>query len=58
MYERNIETLSGIHFCSGKAMRIAYSEAVSVALVNQLAIRMCLIICCLTGTPKFFHVVS
>jgi len=42
--KRNIEALSCNHCCSGKAIRIIYSECVSVALVIQQANRMRLVI--------------
>jgi hypothetical protein len=39
-YKRNIEARSRNHFCREKAIRITYSEYVSVALVIQHAKRM------------------
>jgi hypothetical protein len=38
--QRIIEARSRSHFCRGNAVRITYSECVSVALVVQLAKRM------------------
>jgi hypothetical protein len=38
--QRNIQALSRNHCCSGKAIRITYSECVCVALVFQHAKRM------------------
>jgi hypothetical protein len=40
MHNHNCETRSYRHFYRGKAEGIAYSECVSVALVNQCAMRM------------------
>ena len=40
MYERNIEARSRNHCCRGKAVRVAYSECVSTALVIQHTKRM------------------
>ena len=57
-YERNIEALSG-NSCLGKAMRIKYSECVSVVLVIQHAMRMRhVVICDLSESTLFLHIIS
>jgi hypothetical protein len=57
--ERNTEERSSNHYCSGKAMRITYSECVFVALVIQYAMRMRhIVIRGLSGSTNFFHVFS
>jgi len=56
---RNIETLSWKHFCSGKAIIIAYSECVCVALVIQHVIHMRhSVICGLSDSTIFFDIIS
>jgi hypothetical protein len=60
-YICNIEACSHNYCCHGKAISIAYSECVSVALVIQHAMRMCctiLILCGLSGSTIFFHIIS
>ena len=53
-----------MHLCNdchhGKALSITYSECTSVALVIQHAKRMSyyIVICGLSGSDKFFHVIS
>jgi hypothetical protein len=60
-YKRNIAARSRNQCCHGKAIRITYSECVSVALVTQHAKRMRRIIlssvACLAVTV-FFHIIS
>ena len=47
------------HCCSGKSLRITYSECVSVALVIQQAIRMShVVISGLPGSTTFFQIIS
>jgi hypothetical protein len=56
---RNIEILSCNHCCRLKAISIAYSEYVFVALVIQHARCMHhIIICILPGSTIFFHISS
>jgi len=59
MYTRKIHARSWNNCCSGKAISITYSEHVYVALVNQHAKRMRLIllssVCFFT---IFFHIIS
>jgi len=57
--QRNTETRSCNHCCSGKAISIAYAECVSVALVIQHAMRMRhIVICGLLRSAEFFHMIS
>ena len=44
------------HCCSGKSIRITYSERVSVALVIQHTRRI--VFCGLSGTTIFLHIIS
>jgi len=44
MYKRNTEMRSRNDCCRGKTISVTYSECVSVALVVQHAMVMCLII--------------
>ena len=54
-HKSNIEAHRRNHCCSGKAIGIAYSECVSVALVIQHAMRMRhIVICGLSGCKIFF----
>jgi hypothetical protein len=53
----NIAVRSRNHCCCGKAMSITYSECVSVAVVTQ-AMRMHIVICDLTGSSIFFHIIT
>jgi hypothetical protein len=56
-YKRNIEARSRKHFCRWKAISIAYSECVSVALIMQIAKRIrhiiLIFVTCLS-VPHFF----
>jgi hypothetical protein len=57
--ELNVEAPSRNHFSHGKAISITYFECVSVALVIQH--EMCMrpiAICGLSGSSKFFHIIS
>jgi hypothetical protein len=55
----NVEASSCIHCCRGKAIIFIYSKHVSVALVNQHAMRTRHIaICDLSGSTTFFHIIS
>jgi len=57
--QRNTETRSCNHCCSGKAISIAYSECVSVALVIQHEMRTRhIVICGLLRSAEFFHIIS
>jgi hypothetical protein len=56
-YKHNIETRSRNHFCRGNAISTTHSERVSVALVNQQAMRMrCGMLSCVAcpALPYFF----
>jgi hypothetical protein len=56
---RNIEERSCDRCCSGKDIRITYTECAFVALGFQHAIRMCHIaICGLPDSTIFFHIIS
>ena len=59
-YKRNTEARSRNHSCRGRAICIAYSDCVSVALVIQRAMRMrCVSVRCgLSGSTIFSHVIS
>ena len=55
--ESNIEGPSCNHYCSGKAISIAYSEFVSVALGIQHVMHMRRDSTCgLSGSATFFHI--
>jgi hypothetical protein len=59
--QRNIETRSPNYCCSGNAVNIrpTCSECVSVTLDIQHAMRMrCIVICGLSDSTVFFHVIS
>ena len=59
MYEQsNIEGRSCNHNCCGRAISIAYSECVFVALGIQYAMRMNHIVCDLSGSTEYFHIIS
>jgi hypothetical protein len=52
---RNMEFRSCNHWCCGKAINVAYSESVFVALVIQHAMYMRrIVVCCLPGSTVFF----
>ena len=55
---RNIEARSFNQCNIGKAIRITYSECVSVALNIQHALSMGHVICGLSGCITFFHIIS
>ena len=55
-YKRKNEMRSRKNFCLGKAVRITYSECVSVSLVIHHAMRMSpIVICGLSGSTFFLH---
>jgi hypothetical protein len=57
----NIVARSRNHCHREKAISITYSECLSVAFVNQQAKRMCciiIVICALSGSTLFFHIIS
>jgi hypothetical protein len=60
MYKRKTETLSRTHRCRGKAINIAYSKCVSVALVIQHAKRRHRIILSSVACPalQYFSTLS
>jgi hypothetical protein len=51
----NNEDSSCNHRCSGKAISITYVKCGFVALVIQHAMRMCHVICGLSGSTIFLH---
>ena len=53
-YKRNIKARSRKYCCRGKAMRIAYSECVSAAVVIQHAVRMRLVLLSVTCDCTMF----
>ena len=55
----NIEARSCNHCCGGKAISIAYSKCVFVAFVIQhVMVMRHIVICDLSGSTIFFHIVS
>ena len=56
--QRNTEERSSNHSCIGKAIRITYSECVSVALVIQHAMRMLHIFICYLPRSTIFSKLS
>jgi hypothetical protein len=59
IYKRNNEMRSCNHCCSRKAISITYYECVFVALGIQNKMRMRhIVICDLTGSTIFFHIIS
>ena len=60
-YKFNSDERSRYQCCRGKAISITYSEYVSVALVIQHAQRMrriCIVLCCLTGSKIFDYLIN
>jgi hypothetical protein len=59
-YKRNIEAVLCNYCCREKAAMITYSVCVSVALVIQhaMGMRRTIVICGLSGSTIFFHVIS
>jgi hypothetical protein len=56
---RDIEARSCNHRCSGKTIRIAYSECVSVALCIQHATSIGHVVNCgVSGYTTFFHIIT
>jgi hypothetical protein len=56
---RNIKARSYNHYCSGKAISTTHSMCVSVALLNQHAMRMRHTVTCgLPGSTKFYYLIS
>ena len=57
--QRNTEACSCHPYCSGKAIRITYSECVFAALGIQYAMRMSdILIYGLSASTIFFHIIS
>jgi len=57
MYEHTLRCVRTTVVAVEKQLIIQYSESVSVALVNRHAMHMC-IICGLSGSPAFSHIIS
>jgi len=58
-YKRNIEARSRNHCCRGKAVSITYSWCLFVDLGTEHATRMHhIVICGLSGSTAFFHIIS
>jgi len=56
---RNIEARSCNHYCNGRAISITYSERIFVAVDIQRAKRLRrIVICGLSGSTLFFHIIS
>jgi len=56
---RDVEARSCNHRCSGKTIRIAYSECVSVALGIQHATSIGHVVNCgVSGYTTFFHIIT
>jgi len=59
MYNVTLRIVRVTIFCSGKSIRITYSECVFVDLGVQYAMRMChIVICGLRGSTIYFYIIS
>ena len=57
--QRNIEASACNHFCSRKAIRITYSDCVTVALgIQHVEPMHRILICGSSGCTEFFHIIS
>ena len=56
--QRNMEVRSSNHCCRGKVICSTYSQCVSVALdIQHVRLMRRIVICDLSGSTKFFHLI-